>query len=215
MTTVALSMAATPFLGDLGTSLAAQIEKNRETPDRCMIIDAESGETVSNEVGDLMNHVIVFAYGRVGKMVCEMLDERCITYVVVDHNEERVLSARAKGLPVFYTDITNPEALRSFGVTKASVCVLAPADVEVTNKAVEAIRQCNPTVPVFARAKDGEHKTHLETSFPNVRAMSPVLPEDSILLTLPFGGALLQQLGVPKTEIASILVSLLTQIIVQ
>ena len=35
--------------------------------------------------------------------------------------------------------------------------------------------------------------------------MCPVLPEDSVLLTLPFGGAVLQKLGVPKAEIDSIL----------
>lgn len=43
----------------------------------------------------------------------------------------------------------------------------------------------------------------------HVKAMSPVLPEDSVLLTLPFGGAVLQKLGVPKVEIDSILVILL------
>jgi hypothetical protein len=35
--------------------------------------------------------------------------------------------------------------------------------------------------------------------------MSPVLPEDSVLLTLPFGGAVLQRLGVSKPEIDAIL----------
>jgi hypothetical protein len=34
--------------------------------------------------------------------------------------------------------------------------------------------------------------------------MSPVLPEDSIVLTLPFGGAVLQKLGVSKPEIDAI-----------
>ena len=35
--------------------------------------------------------------------------------------------------------------------------------------------------------------------------MSPVLAEDSVLLTLPFGGAVLQSLGVSKPEIDAIL----------
>ena len=35
--------------------------------------------------------------------------------------------------------------------------------------------------------------------------MSPVLPEDSVLLTLPFGGAVLQSLGVSKPEVDAIL----------
>jgi hypothetical protein len=35
--------------------------------------------------------------------------------------------------------------------------------------------------------------------------MSPILAEDSVLLTLPFGGAVLQSLGVSKPEIDAIL----------
>jgi hypothetical protein len=35
--------------------------------------------------------------------------------------------------------------------------------------------------------------------------MSPVLPEDSVLLTLPFGGAVLSSLGVSKPEVDAIL----------
>lgn len=35
--------------------------------------------------------------------------------------------------------------------------------------------------------------------------MSPVLPDDSVLLTLPFGGAVLQKIGVSKPEIDAIL----------
>jgi hypothetical protein len=35
--------------------------------------------------------------------------------------------------------------------------------------------------------------------------MSPVLPDDSVLLTLPFGGAVLQKVGVSKPEIDAIL----------
>lgn len=35
--------------------------------------------------------------------------------------------------------------------------------------------------------------------------MAPVLPEDAVLLTLPFGGAVLQKIGVSKPEIDAIL----------
>ena len=41
--------------------------------------------------------------------------------------------------------------------------------------------------------------------FENVSALSPSLPEDSILLTLPFGGAVLQKVGVSKPEIDALL----------
>ena len=39
----------------------------------------------------------------------------------------------------------------------------------------------------------------------DIYVMSPVLAEDSVLLTLPFGGAVLQSLGVSKPEVDAIL----------
>ena len=39
----------------------------------------------------------------------------------------------------------------------------------------------------------------------NVYAMSPVLPDDSVILTLPFGGAVLQKMGISKPEIDAVL----------
>ena len=36
-------------------------------------------------------------------------------------------------------------------------------------------------------------------------AMVPVVPEDSVLLTLPFGGAVLRSLGAPEEEVNAIL----------
>ena len=40
-----------------------------------------------------------------------------------------------------------------------------------------------------------KNKSHRFLFVDNVYAMSPVLAEDSVLLTLPFGGAVLQKLG--------------------
>jgi hypothetical protein len=41
--------------------------------------------------------------------------------------------------------------------------------------------------------------------FKDLSVMTPMLNEDSVLLTLPFGGAVLQNIGVSKPEIDSIL----------
>lgn len=38
-----------------------------------------------------------------------------------------------------------------------------------------------------------------------IHAMAPVIPEDSVLLTLPFAGAVLRNIGVPKPEIDAIM----------
>lgn len=206
LTTVALSMAVTPFLGDLGSSIALKLETSKDSTD--IVVEEDMVQPASEELDfGASDHVVVCGYGRVGKMVCDVLDKKFIKYVAVDRNQQRASEARAKGLPVFYGDASTIEALKGFGVSNATAVVLALNDPLDTNKAVEVMQQFCPHVPIFARAKNGEHKALLEGMYPNVKAMSPVLPEDSVLLTLPFGGAVLQKLGVPKVEIDSILVN--------
>merc|ERR1712150_336077 len=73
-----------------------------------------------------------------------------------------------------------------------------------TNRAVIALRKNYPDMQIIARAKDIGHRDRLMSTL-NVTAMVPVLPEDNLLLTLPFGGSVLQNLGVETNEVSSIL----------
>jgi hypothetical protein len=57
---------------------------------------------------------------------------------------------------------------------------------------------------IFARAKDADHADRLQRTL-DVIAMVPVVPEDSVLLTLPFGGAVLRSFGSPEEEVNAIL----------
>lgn len=50
----------------------------------------------------LQDFVFICGYGRVGQLVCEMLDRKCIPYVVLDSDPQRAREARNKGLPVYY-----------------------------------------------------------------------------------------------------------------
>jgi hypothetical protein len=107
--------------------------------------------------------------------------------------------------------------------------VIAIDDMTATNKVVISLRKSFPDLPLIVRAKDLQHRKRLETMFgiddfillafpyclsryllvysylDHVYAVSPALPEDSVLLTLPFGGVVLQQLGVSRPEIDAIL----------
>jgi hypothetical protein len=50
------------------------------------------------------------------------------------------------------------------------------------------LRRWYPDVKIFARAKDKDHAYRLQSTL-DVAAMVPILPEDNVLLTLPFGRA--------------------------
>lgn len=101
--------------------------------------------------------------------------------------------------------MNRPDVLKSFDVGSAVACVVAIDDMTATNKVVISVRKSFPSLPLIVRAKDLQHRKRLETMFDDVNAVSPALPEDSVLLTLPFGGVVLQQLGVSRPEIDAIL----------
>jgi TrkA-N domain len=149
--------------------------------------------------------VLVVGYGRVGKMVCDMLDRQLIPYVAIDNSPQRAREARKAGLPVYFGDANRPEVLKSFNADSTRACVVTIDDQSAINKVVESMTKLFPKVPVIARAVNTQHQKRLVGSFANVYALCPMLPEDSVLLTLPFGGAVLQQIGVSKPEIDAIL----------
>jgi len=63
----------------------------------------------------------------------------------------------------------------------------------VANQCIVTLRRLYPGLPILARATDGDHQKRLTNTL-DVMAKVPVLPEDSLLLNLPFGGAVLKVL---------------------
>lgn len=116
----------------------------------------------------------------------------------------KAIQARNKGLPVFYGDIGRQEVAEAFNVGKAKAVVVCIADKAMANRAIIALRRWYPELKIFARAADADHAGRLQKTL-DVAAMVPILPEDNLLLTLPFGGAVLKALGAPAEEVNAIL----------
>lgn len=195
LTTVALSMAATPMLFDLGSFISNKIEQNA------------GGSYKNEDAAELKidGNVFICGYGRVGKMIGDMLDRKFIKFVAVDKSPKITLDAKNKGLPVFFGDLTRPEVLKSFNVGSCQACVITIDDMKTTNLLLIALRKYYPDIPIIVRAKNAQHSKRLTHMFDNVRVMSPVLPDDSVLLNLPFGGVVLRSIGVSKPEIDALL----------
>jgi monovalent cation:proton antiporter-2 (CPA2) family protein len=199
LTCVSLTMALTPALDDLGTKLAKKMEEGAgvlhytaEDKDASDITEQDSG------------FVVVVGYGVVGKVVCDLLDRKLIKYVGMEKDPRKAIQARNKGLPVFFGDVGRAEVAEAFKIGKARAVVVTIADQAEATRAVIALRRMYPDKPIFARAKDADHAKRLQTTL-DVAAMVPILPEDNVLLTLPFGGAVLRSLGAPAEEVNYIL----------
>jgi hypothetical protein len=156
------------------------------------------------EISESDDFVVVAGYGAVGKVVCDLLDAKFIKYVGLEIDPNKAIQARNKGLPVFYGDIGRPEVCDAFNVGKAKQVIIAIADQSETNRVVTSLRRQYPDLQIFARAKDANHQKRLQKTF-DVIAMVAILPEDNLLLTLPFGGAALKALGAPAEEVNAIL----------
>ena len=198
LTSVALTMAVTPTLSSLGGSLAKKLE---EDSDFTHYLGQDSD---ANEIKESNDFAIVVGYGKVGRLVCELLDAKLYKYVGLELNPNRAIEARNEGLPVFYGDIGRPEVAEAFGAQKAKAIILTISDKAEINRAVISLRRNFPDKKIFARAVDADHAERLQRTL-DVIAMVPVVPEDSVLLSLPFGGAVLRSLGAAQEEVAAIL----------
>jgi monovalent cation:H+ antiporter-2, CPA2 family len=161
LTTVALSMAATPALAELGLVVSNRFESS--TNYAHLGQDSHTEAVKSEMKSD--NFVVVCGYGRIGKMVCDMLDRKFVRYIAIDNSPQRAMEAKNKGMSVFFGDVTRPEVLKGFEVGEAEACVIAIDDISITNRAVMAIRKYYPELPIIARAKNTQHQRYLVSNF--------------------------------------------------
>jgi len=198
LTSVSLTMALTPLLASLSGKIANKMEESSDFTHYL----SEDPEAI--EIKESNDFVVVAGYGIVGKVVCDLLAEKFINFVGLEVNPDKAIQARNKGLPVFYGDISRPEVCEAFNIGKAKAVILTISQPMETNHAVVNLRRLYPDLKIFARAKDSKHQERLQKTL-NVVAMVPILPEENLLLTLPFGGAVLKSLGAPAEEVTAII----------
>lgn len=200
LTSVSLTMALTPAVATLGDKISKKMEENS---DFTHYLGQDRDATEIKESDDF---AVVVGYGAVGKVVCDLLDRKLVKYVGIEVDPKKAIQARNAGLPVFFGDIGRKEVADAFNVGKAKAVVVCISDRDQANRAVIALRRFYPDVKIFSRARNRDHADRLQKTL-NVAAMVPILPEDNLLLTLPFGGAVLKALGGSPEEVNAILES--------
>jgi CPA2 family monovalent cation:H+ antiporter-2 len=135
--------------------------------------------------------VIVVGYGRVGKLIGEMLASHQIPYLAIDQDVALVTRERRDGKSIYYGDATRVEFLRRCGIGTARALVVT-LDVPAANEAiVAAARTERPDLTIVARARDAAHATRLYDL--NVTDAVP----ETIEASLQLSEALLVDIGVP------------------
>ena len=68
-----------------------------------------------------LDFVLVCGYGRVGKMICDLLDRKFIRYIAIESNAVRAEDAKSKGahiLTYLLTDLSTNSLTRSHSLIR-------------------------------------------------------------------------------------------------
>jgi monovalent cation:H+ antiporter-2, CPA2 family len=121
------------------------------------VIDPELTVAPSGETG----HAIVVGYGRVGQVVCSLLDRHGCRYLAVDNDAAVVPEQRRRGREVYYGDATLPEFLKSCGVMDAKAVIVTVAAEAAIDEVVRQVRALRTDIVIVSRARDAAHARHL------------------------------------------------------
>jgi CPA2 family monovalent cation:H+ antiporter-2 len=155
--------------------------------------DAEAPSRPSSTLlppDDRTKRVIVVGHGRVGQLVCDLLDKHEIPYLATDKDVALVERWRNLGRPIYYGDASNPIYLQRCGIDEAAG-VIVTIDTAVVDDVVRAVRARRPDVMIVARAHDAQHARHLYTL-----DVTDTVPE-TIEASLQLAESALVGLGVP------------------
>jgi len=105
-------------------------------------------------IEELKGHVIVFGYGRIGRVVTSDLEGGGATVVIVDNDEEHVASITAAGGYAISGDATSDAVLIEAGVHSARALATVLSDDALNVFITLTARNLNPELRIIARAED-------------------------------------------------------------
>jgi len=100
----------------------------------------------------LDRHIVVCGFGRMGRAVVEVLEQRGIPFAVVEENRERCRELAERGVPVVEGDATQADTLRAARIEHARTVIICLRDDAHGVFTVLLARQLNPEVQIIARA---------------------------------------------------------------
>lgn len=106
----------------------------------------------------LDNHVVMAGYGRMGRLLSEILAQQHIAAVAIDINAQEMTGNR---VPLLCGDAADPLALEKAGLYRAIAVAVLIDDSAQAKKVVAMIKGLVPRMPIVARARDAAHAAEL------------------------------------------------------
>ena len=176
-TVTALGLTITPALAEIGHAVARRLEAREAlTPDLQL---AEEGPGT-----------VVIGFGRVGRMVADMLREHGQPYIAVEADIDTVNGARRDGYSVLFGDVARSELVDRLNLGRANALVLTMDDPVLTAHLTKRVRGWVPGLTIVARARDASHAAELYRA-----GVTDAVPE-TLESSLQLSEAVLVELGV-------------------
>jgi len=142
----AIGLTITPLLALAGSRLGKRIEHQIE--------DAPP-------VAEDTRRAVIVGFGRVGRLVAQMLQAHDLPYLAIDANADTVAAARQRGYVVTFGDVLRPGMLDRLNVKQASAVILTMDDPVQLVRLTRIIRRRFPDLAIVARARDPSHAAAL------------------------------------------------------
>ena len=175
----AIGLTITPILARIGHDMSRRIELR------------ESDDEVEEQDATTDPRTVVIGFGRVGRLVADMLTTHNQPYIAVEANIDAVAEGRREGYKVIFGDISRPETLDKLSLGHARALILTMDQPVLAEHIVKRVRQWIPELTIVARARDAEHAARLYKA-----GATDAVPE-TLESSLQLSEAVLVDLGVP------------------
>jgi len=145
----AIGLTITPLLARFGHDIARRMEMRSD------------GGPAPDEQPVEAQQTIIIGFGRVGKLVAELLKTHNQKFLAVESNIDAVARARREGYPIIFGNVSRNEMLDRLRLGHAKALVLTMDEPVLSVQIVKKVRAWVPDLPIIARARDIEHAAEL------------------------------------------------------
>ncbi len=144
----AIGLTITPILARVGHDVARRIE-------------LRSGEPDAETAPEQAKGTVILGFGRVGRMVADLLKTHDQPYLGVESDIDSVTMARREGYSVRFGDVSRPETLDRLRLGHAKALVITMDDPVLAVHITRRVRGWAPDLPIIVRARDTDHAAEL------------------------------------------------------
>jgi len=145
----AIGLTITPLLARFGHDMARRIEMRSDGG------PAPDAQEIEPE------QTIIIGFGRVGKLIADMLKTHDQRFLAVESNIDAVAAARREGYPILFGNVSRTEMLDRLRLGHAKALVLTMDEPVLSVQLVKKVRAWVPNLTIIARARDTEHAAEL------------------------------------------------------